>query len=130
MVRVPALFAFHLSPDNSLAHDQTLVLKGNALSVAVFESKATIIVSIDSVHMPGPAPKIRGFPTSPDILLQSFTLNEDTSAGQVWHEDGTFAQQLRAINEHGSFELDASQVSQMHNLLYTIEDLRKRGIED
>ena len=128
MHRVPALFAFQLNQDGSLAHNQTLGLKGNALSLAKYEHKASMIVSVDNIHESYSTTKKRPAIAESSVLLQSFSIKL-RGVVVVWEEDIEYVQQLSVINRQGSFEESEARLDQVHGLLYTVENLRKRGIE-
>lgn len=128
MTRIPALLAFHLTPDNLLTHDQTLPLKGNSLDVAIYEGLACIVVSIVNIHKPCSKTHVRDSLTNSDILLQCFSLRGNGT--EIWWEEDAKYLQIEDANRQGSFDVDASLIEQMSGLLYTVENLRKRGTED
>ncbi|KAI9794181.1 MAG: tRNA (guanine-N(7)-)-methyltransferase non-catalytic subunit trm82 [Peltula sp. TS41687] len=125
---IPALFAFHLSSGNSLTYDQSLPLKGNPLGTAIYESLASIVVSIDNVHKPCSTTQTRDSSTNSDVLLQCFSLKGDNNDSHVWEENAKWVQPIEHINSQGSFE--TSSLDEMGGLLYSVESFRKRGMED
>jgi tRNA (guanine-N(7)-)-methyltransferase subunit TRM82 len=106
---------------------QTLNLSGNALAVVVgasttkdqSESPNRLLVSVDTVHKPGSTTEIREHADKSLNPLQSYIFQE----GQLV-QDGTF--QL-ALADQGDGEGRRSGVpGQLINLLYNLENLRKR----
>lgn len=127
MPRISALFAFQLSSRDSLIYKQSLPLKGNPLGIAIYESTASIVVSIDNIHKPCSTTFLRDNPTDSEVLLQCFSLRDD-SGSSLWEGNAKWVQPIEHINRQGSF--NASSLGEISSLLYTVENLRKRGTDD
>ncbi|KAH6709550.1 guanine-N(7)--methyltransferase subunit trm82 [Leptodontidium sp. MPI-SDFR-AT-0119] len=111
---VPALFTFTLTSQNKLEHSQTLPLSGNALAVTVLPS--ILIVSIDTIHSPGSTSELRSNTNERSNCLHSFEFqNGMLVGGGVAFAEG---------EEGGEGEVGA--VGRLGNLLYGLENLRKR----
>ncbi|KIN04850.1 hypothetical protein OIDMADRAFT_39319 [Oidiodendron maius Zn] len=113
---VPALFTFLLTPDNILKHIQTVKLPGNALALTTYAltPEGSIIVSVDSIHKPGSITDCRSEAEATEPLrLYMFRGNE--------------------LNNKSIFKptnaYDEKQSVKLTNLLYNLENLRKRDGE-
>jgi tRNA (guanine-N(7)-)-methyltransferase subunit TRM82 len=92
-------------------------LPGNALAVAADFSnpQCSIIVSVDSIHKPGSTTSCR------------------SEAGDVLNPLYSFKFQGHELHEASTFKLaddDESQSAALTNLLYPLENLRKRDGEE
>ncbi|KAK0118877.1 tRNA (guanine-N(7)-)-methyltransferase non-catalytic subunit trm82 [Cadophora gregata f. sp. sojae] len=111
---VPALFIFLLTPSNRLEYLQTLALPGNVLALSLTSSR--LIVSIDTIHKPGSTNELRTETTENLNVLQTF----EFSTQELMLVEGALA--FAKIEE--DWKLDA--VGRLGNLLYGLENLRKR----
>ncbi|KAL2064822.1 hypothetical protein VTL71DRAFT_3962 [Oculimacula yallundae] len=111
---VPALFTFTLTPKNQLEYMQTLQLSGNALSLVT--SPFGILVSIDTVHTPGSTSEVRTESIETIQALESYVFQE----GKLVSGGVTF------VSAAGLGEVEAGAVGRLGNLLYGLENLRKR----
>jgi hypothetical protein len=102
-----------------------MLLKGNALDVAVYPEEATVVVSIDNVHQPWSTTDTRETQAQTLDLVQCFTLSH-AEAGASWRENSGFGH-IGDINRLGSFKMPQSACRQLSNVLYSIENLRKQG---
>jgi tRNA (guanine-N(7)-)-methyltransferase subunit TRM82 len=117
VLRIPALFSFLLQGDNTLQHIQTLQLPGNALALAVAakSSETSIVVSVDNVHNPTSTTERRpdtGEDVEP-LLLYKFQGHHLGAASTFKLGDGH----------------EEIQSTKLTNLLYGLENLRKRDGE-
>lgn len=124
MTRIPAIFFFSLLEDSSLSHSQTFVLGGNPIDVLVDNSRGRIVASIDCVHQPGSISQLKG-PEASAIL--SFTVLQQTGSDWISTPLSFDYEHQGLVSDSGSQEYDLSSSS---NLLYTLENLRKRGGEE
>lgn len=122
-LRVSALFTFRLE-DKILKQEQTLGLGGNVLAVvagieAPDGTPSRILVSVDGIHKAGSTTELRNNVEKPISPFQAFSF-----ANGVLNRD--------------SFSIDASKESEvtegvmggLRNLLYSLENLRKRDGEE
>ncbi|TVY39124.1 tRNA (guanine-N(7)-)-methyltransferase non-catalytic subunit [Lachnellula occidentalis] len=121
---IPALFTFHLKDDNTLQHAQTLQLSGNALSVAtgIAASDGTpkrVLISIDSTHKAGSTTELRDSTEELTSPFQAFIL-----------QDGNLAQDSFALSVVEGNHVSEGAVVGLRNLLYSLENLRKRDGEE
>ncbi|PVH88513.1 hypothetical protein DL98DRAFT_648623 [Cadophora sp. DSE1049] len=113
---VPALFTFTLTPLNQLKHLQTLHLPGNVLSLAT-PTSSKLIVSIDTIHRPGSTSELRTDTNDNVKALQTFEFQDGMLVeGGVPFEKG----------EGMAGEGESGAVGRLGNLLYGLENLRKR----
>ena len=121
--RVSALFAFQLMQDESMVYRQTLLLKGNALDLAVYDRRCSFAVSVDNIHKCCSTKLSRDNPAGEAVLLQIFILS--TNAEFLWVEDEVQLGNIQSLLNHAELqkaELDTSRIS---SLLYNVESLRK-----
>lgn len=97
---------------------QTLPLSGNALALSLVAKPNTsgLIISIDTIHVPGSTSKLRTDSTETLKALQSFEFQD----GQLVEGGVAFAR------SEGADEKDAGVLGRLGNLLYGLENLRKR----
>lgn len=122
--RIPALFTFHLKENNTLQHAQTLRLPGNALSVTTGiaspdGSPTRVLISVDSTHKPGSTTELSDSAEGSISPLQAFVF-----------EDGKLAQDSFALSVVGGNDVSEGAVGGLRNLLYSLENLRKRDGEE
>lgn len=127
---VPALFLFNLRlDDNSLQHIQTFELPGNPLAVETFAplpitgSSEDVVISIDTVHLPGSTTERRSDASERDRALLGVQLrNMGLVSIEVVFNESTESctSQLQNGDSKG----------RLSNLLYSLENLRKRDGED
>jgi len=117
---LPALFTFNLTESNKLESDQILGLSGNALSVLP-EAPAPeqILISVDDVHKPGSIAELRESNDEATSPFQTFVFQKGVL---VQHSFG-----LVTVEDN---EVPAEAVSGLRNLLYSLENLRKRDGEE
>ncbi len=112
------MFTFVLTGQNELKHLQTLHLSGNVLafvSTAVDGADASsLIISIDTVHKPGSTTEQKEDETGISTPLLSYKFHE----GQLAEGGPTFSS--------AEDEVDISAAAHLGNLLYNLENLRKR----
>lgn len=130
---IPALFIFTLtlSPRPTLAHAQTITLPGNALSVVLLPSpQPSLLVSVDTIHNPGTRSenteqgrdrKERERRSDVDIVDPILRFNFD---GATFGAGGAFAKVAEMVMVDAESENGA--VGRLGNLLYGLENLRKR----
>ncbi|TVY49927.1 tRNA (guanine-N(7)-)-methyltransferase non-catalytic subunit trm82 [Lachnellula cervina] len=121
---IPALFTFHLKENNTLQHAQTLRLPGNALSIttgiaAPDGSPTRVLISVDSTHKPGSTTELSDSAEGSISPLQAFVF-----------EDGKLAQDSFALSVVGGDDVSEGAVGGLRNLLYSLENLRKRDGEE
>jgi tRNA (guanine-N(7)-)-methyltransferase subunit TRM82 len=118
--RVPALFTFHLTADNTLEPDQVLRLSGNALSLVTEASTPEkVLVSVDNIHKPGSITELRDSTEDSISPFQTFG----------FQQGGLVQDSFRvATVEEG--EVPEGAASGLRNLLYSLENLRKRDGEE
>ena len=112
------MFTFQLTPDNTLQHSQTIVLPGNALSsiTNVSESTTKLIVSIDNVHKSGS------------------TTDRREESEELFNSLCSYTFQTHQAITGASFDVvegredadNGNVLGKLGNLLYTLENLRKR----
>lgn len=115
---------FRLHNDGSLAHKQTLSLKGNALDIAAYDHRSSFIVSVDNIHKRCSTKLIRESSVGCDTLLQSFAL-VGNSIEASWQENILHTERFRSLLSHKEFERIELDTSRITSLLYNIETLRK-----
>ena len=110
-------------------YERTLPLAGNLLDLALCEWNHSVIVSVDNLHAPFSRTEIQKETSSQAELLQTFGL--DVKDGSMWRrEESNFDSPVRAICDLGNFEIEEARARTVKDLLYNIENLRKRGIEE
>lgn len=113
---VPALFTFTLTPLNQLTHLQTLPLPGNVLAISPIPATSKLLVSIDTIHKAGSTSEIRTDSTESLSALQTFEF-----------QDGTLVEDGVAFARVGDGqEEQVAETARLGNLLYGLENLRKR----
>jgi len=125
---VPALFQFVLPTikptkiDASAIQMHILPLGGNPLDVVV--DGARLYVTIDNIHEPGTT-KERRKSTVATTRLQCISLSSPT-------EPQSSSGLEKLLNEHIGMQLtdDAKDLKAVSDLLYNVENLRKRGGEE
>ncbi|RDL34641.1 uncharacterized protein BP5553_07769 [Venustampulla echinocandica] len=124
---IPALFIFSLTANNVLEYTQTLKLQGNALSVATdlptLEVGKRMLVSIDDIYEPGSATQLRPVGDNITNPLQAFVFENG-----VWVTDEGFKMAL--VKDDEALAGRDGNNSRLQNLLYSIENLRKRDGEE
>ncbi|KAI1132047.1 hypothetical protein F5Y10DRAFT_231960 [Nemania abortiva] len=104
--RVPALFIFQLQDDNALLHRETLELRGNALDITTLgvENQA-LLVAVDAASSDG------------EVLV----FERD---GRLWAP----RESIRGTT--GADEQPLLSRDDLDKVLYTVENLRKTGIDE
>ncbi|KAF4625905.1 hypothetical protein G7Y89_g12261 [Cudoniella acicularis] len=127
---VPALFVFSLTRENTLQYKQTLNLPGNALSVVtnLVASETAVplnklIVSIDNVFKPGSTSEVRTLGDETATPLLSFHFGNG-----LWVPETVFEKSIAKDIENR--QAGNVNIVALKNLLYGIENLRKRDNED
>ncbi|KAF2751011.1 guanine-N(7)--methyltransferase subunit TRM82 [Sporormia fimetaria CBS 119925] len=122
---VPALFSFNVGSSSTTG--QAIALSGNALDVtfvqAGTESTCTAIVSVDNAHMPGSTTEIRKDESA--VRLHFFSPQSD---GQWTQAAGAVQQAFEGLG--GSADKPTTNAKALHNILYGVENLRKRPGSD
>ncbi|CAG8961030.1 hypothetical protein HYFRA_00002570 [Hymenoscyphus fraxineus] len=121
---IPALFVFSISEENNLTHVQTLPLIGNPLCLVIFPSTkldtaSSVIVSVDYINKPGTTAEPREKDDQFINPLQHLILSDGVLT--LGDELPSRAEALKD-EKHNSAKLK--------NLLYGLENLRKRAGED
>lgn len=118
-----------LTTRNRLEYIQTLKLSGNALSVVIDTSRNhqsntsnRLLVSIDTIHKPGSTSEAKDDADKNLNPLQLYQFQE----GRLI-QDGKF--QLAAADQDESEGSRSSASGRLTNLLYSLENLRKREEE-
>lgn len=141
------MLSLEWSPDQELVYHETIELPGNALDVVVLQGPQTILVSTDSVHIPGSVKRERVDSDSARLgnSLVSFKLtNKDGLIGQnrternLWWAPcgpiapGTQGLAFRSIvPEVVRQPNDKATYSVLGEFLYGLENLRKnRSVTD
>ncbi|CZT47976.1 related to tRNA (guanine-N(7)-)-methyltransferase subunit trm82 [Rhynchosporium secalis] len=109
---VPALFTFALTSHNRLEHIQTLRLSGNAL--ALVSNSSGLVVSVDTIHKEGSISELRNENPEDLTCLQSYKFEKE----QLVPNGVAFAK--------GEESKETEAVGKLGNLLYGLENLRKR----
>ncbi|EPE29584.1 WD40 repeat-like protein [Glarea lozoyensis ATCC 20868] len=112
---IPGIFVFKLI-DTTLTHVQNIFLRGNALGVVTTPSR--VITSIDTIHTPASTIELR----SSDKPDSSFVTFKFTNG--VLEEDSDF--KIAGVKDSEIVDADSVENKRMKNLLYSIENLRKR----
>ncbi|KAG0651092.1 RNA methyltransferase [Hyphodiscus hymeniophilus] len=109
---IPAIFVFHLTPENQLQHTQTLMVPGNVLDISKGAVAGFVMLSIDFAHTPGSMTERRE-PASETIgSLQSFLVQ----GGQLLSSNINF--------QCATDVVEGAIIST--NMLYGLQNLRKR----
>ncbi|KAK2626640.1 hypothetical protein QTJ16_003815 [Diplocarpon rosae] len=116
---VPALFTFTLTTENRLEHLQTLLLPGNVLclvgtTVDASDATAGLIVSVDNIHKSGSTSDLRENMTDFSSSLLAYKFQDRSLV-----EDGPNFSQFTDVGDGGA-------AGRLGNLLYSLENLRKR----
>ncbi|PBP24629.1 WD repeat domain-containing protein [Diplocarpon rosae] len=116
---VPALFTFTLTTENGLEHLQTLLLPGNVLCLVgttadASDATAGLIVSVDNIHKSGSTSDLRENTTD---FLSSLLAYKFQDRSLV--ENGPIFSQFTDLGDDGA-------AGRLGNLLYSLENLRKR----
>ncbi|KUJ22247.1 uncharacterized protein LY89DRAFT_714084 [Mollisia scopiformis] len=124
---IAALFLFDLhADDNSLRYIQTFELPGNPLAVVANMSPTQcssneVIVSVDMVHQPGSTVERRlGSATEQSLLAIQLCDSGLVSGGVTFREP---------VEEDKSLSSSDDTTGRLGNLLYNLENLRKRDGE-
>ncbi|CZR50589.1 related to tRNA (guanine-N(7)-)-methyltransferase subunit trm82 [Phialocephala subalpina] len=123
---IPALFSFHLHLDGDLLQDPQIVeLPGNPLAVLTDipllseGSTGDIVVSIDTVHLPGSTTVLRSEPSGTEKCLMIF---HHWDVGLV-PSDAAYTE---PVEDDDSVLRSGEGIGWLSNLLYNLENLRKR----
>lgn len=127
MSRVPALLVFFLGADNSLKLTQVLALTGNPLSLVPEIQKPDstsdrVIVSVDNIHKPGSTTELRDSNEEAVSPFQAFVYEDP--ANEILRPDS-----FTIVAVEGE-SMTESVVGGLKNLLYSLENLRKRDGEE
>ena len=129
---VPALFLFKFLADGTLSYRFALATEGNVLSVTVHAEALQLLYTVDNIHAP--------------VTTNVVVTDEGEWAGRRYigsykivpeSEDEWIKEEgeaLEAINAYAVKEEDAltanMDAAAMEDLLYGIEHLRKRGVDE
>ena len=128
--RIPALFTYRITSSNVLEFHQYLLVEGNVLDVAILHGQRSFLVSMDNLHVPLSTTLIENGGNRPTLAAYSYVANSSQ-----WTRGHDFKYLLGAINgwvaaqDLHSAKMD-SKDALLSNLLYGIENLRKRGQEE
>lgn len=130
LLRIPALFIYSITSSHVLEFRQSLFVEGNVLDVAILQGQESLIVAMDNVHVPLSTRVVENAGNRPALTAFSY----DADSGR-WVEGHDFERMLLAINDwaalQGSqFAQTGSEDSSLSGLLYSIENLRKKGQEE
>ncbi|KAL3458063.1 hypothetical protein BJX64DRAFT_280123 [Aspergillus heterothallicus] len=127
----PMLQTFTLSADGILTSHTPLTCSGNILDVQVHSDSNALFISTDNIREPGSTQNWRSAPTSPQSLLQAFTLRQE-DAVLAW--EPALDALTSSINAAGtSIVLAGSEKkaqTALNNSLYGLENLRKKTYGD
>lgn len=118
--RVPAVLMFELKENSHLQYLETLSSPGNVLGVAVDTSSedgiTRLILSIDTIHIPGTTTKLR---ENTDVVypLQRFSYTNGS-----WNSDLNF----QVMERYETDLEDKNGLNRLKEILYNLESLRKR----
>ncbi|KAH8591307.1 hypothetical protein B0O99DRAFT_519576 [Bisporella sp. PMI_857] len=129
---VPAVFTFLLTPSNTLEHIHRLQLPRNALAITIADNN-TLVVAIDTIHEPF-FTKVRR-PTS--VERSGGETNVTEAAAEPLKPLQAFAFEEQRWVPSSSFEIieqveddvdgtDKGMLGKLGNLLYSLDNLRKR----
>jgi tRNA (guanine-N(7)-)-methyltransferase subunit TRM82 len=104
------MFTFLLTTQNELQHVQTLELSGNVLDIATVAG--ALVLSIDTIHKPGSMTDRR----EPSV--------ESIDPLPAFHFQGR--QLVPSVTKFKSAKNDVEDNGRLTNLLYGLENLRKR----
>lgn len=118
-----------------MSYRRFYVLPGNVIDVVVLEHRASIIVSIDNVHEAGSTDIVRS-QSSQEAVLRLHGLSfaadvegeptvRDADLGSVLENISGEGSTTDEIEDHGTLQHRA-----LSELLYSVEHLRKRGLEE
>ncbi|TVY84995.1 tRNA (guanine-N(7)-)-methyltransferase non-catalytic subunit trm82 [Lachnellula suecica] len=121
---VSALFTFSLGIDNTLKQEQTLELGGNVLAAvtgieAPDGTTSRVLVSVDGIHRAGSTTELRDSTEEPISPFQTFSF-----------ANGVLTQDSFAIGASEESEVAEGVMGGLRNLLYSLENLRKRDGEE
>lgn len=118
--RISALFTFHLTANTTLEPNQVLRLSGNALSLITgAPTPEKIHVSVDHIHEPGSITELRDSNEESISPFQTFVFQE-----------GVLVLDSFGIATVEGNQVPTGAVNGLRNLLYSLENLRKRDGEE
>lgn len=130
LFRVPVLFIYHMTSSRTLEYRQYLLLEGNVLDVAILHGQSSFLVSMDSVHIPFSMTMVEKGGSRPALVAYSYIADYGR-----WVRGHGIEHVLAAINDWDALQdcrsakMDSNSPI-LSNLLYGIENLRKRGQEE
>ncbi|KAL9121133.1 MAG: hypothetical protein Q9187_002315 [Circinaria calcarea] len=130
LLRIPALFIYGITSSHVLEFRQCLLVEGNVLDVAILQGQRSFLVTMDNVHVPLTTTVVENAGNRP--ALAAFSYDADS---RRWVEGHDFESILLAINDWAALRgsqsaQTGSEDSLLSDLLYGIENLRKRGREE
>ncbi|KAL4967461.1 putative tRNA methyltransferase [Aspergillus stella-maris] len=125
----PTMYPFTLSQSGSLTPQTPLTASANILDIQ-FTSPSSILVSLDTLHIPSSSTEWVSTPSSPSQYLQTFQLKDGN-----W--ESVSSPLIEAVAQAGTEsitfkdEKEGKRVkSQLSNGLYGLENLRKKMWDD
>ncbi|KAL8905505.1 MAG: hypothetical protein Q9207_002608 [Kuettlingeria erythrocarpa] len=120
----PAIFLFSVAEDGLMQHDTTISTSGNVVALTVSKSQDQIAYAIDTVHLCFSQSQLSDknrISTTPMIEILNFS-----KARAAWeHGSDVVSRSIHSsIRELAS---DADDARESRDLLYGLENLRKRG---
>ncbi|KZF25937.1 hypothetical protein L228DRAFT_257451 [Xylona heveae TC161] len=123
---VPVLFSFSWIGEGIAEPPQFLNVEGNILDVAVLPNDSSIFITIDSSHKASSLTELREDETVPG--LKAFGWSAQNNA---WTKTSKFNNILETINGSNGPGTEVSpNPKKIRELIYGIENLRKRGYEE
>ncbi|KAE9967487.1 hypothetical protein BLS_006342 [Venturia inaequalis] len=127
---LPALFHF---PIPSLRTEKGgedigyIPLPSNILDITQLRNTNTLIISVDNIHEPSSTTIVDSSEEFKPRLLAFELVGEDLDGGAVWKPQKDVDSVLLDLNEQNTVEWHEKA---LQTLLYSVENLRKRGAEE
>ncbi|KAL8923587.1 MAG: hypothetical protein Q9208_004534 [Pyrenodesmia sp. 3 TL-2023] len=124
---IPAIFLFNVGEDGLMQHDATIFTGGNVIALTVSTSQDQIAYALDTVHLcfsQSQLSDINSRNTTPKIGMLNFS-----AAATAW-EHGSDEVSRSVHSAIRALPSDTDQAQESGNLLYGLENLRKRGQDE
>ncbi|KAJ5179202.1 tRNA (guanine-N(7)-)-methyltransferase non-catalytic subunit trm82 [Penicillium capsulatum] len=125
------LLYFTFEQDGTLKFQNTIKLSGNALEVACVESRESILVSVDGVREPDSTNTWRSNTEGPQALLESFNVKTSQGDLEIVSSEDPLAVGVNSVGTSNlSASLDVKQKEALDSSLYSLENLKKKSVEE